>query len=58
MLNFHEIYKIYKKIGLYNFTIECLNSDNPYEQKMAMDIIAKQNFNNADDVKMFVAMNI
>lgn len=58
MLNFHEIYKIYKETGLYNFTIECLNSDNPYEQKMAMEILAKQKFDNADDVKMFVAMNI
>ena len=58
MLNFHEIYKAYKETGLYNYIIECLNSNNPYEQKMAMDTLARQNFNNADEVKMFVALNI
>ena len=58
MLNFHEIYKAYKETGLYNYTIECLNSGNAYEQKMAMDTLAKQNFNNDDEVKIFVALNI
>lgn len=58
MLNYFEIYKAYKETGLYNYTIECLNSENPYEQKMAMDTLAKHNFNNADEVKVFVAMNI
>ncbi len=58
MLNFHEIYKAYKETGLHNHTIECLNSDNAYEQKYAMDTLARQNFKTAGDVKMYVAMNI
>lgn len=58
MLNFYEIYKAYKETGLYNYTIECLKSSNPYEQKMAMDTLTKQNFNNIDEIKIFVALNI
>lgn len=58
MLNFHEIFKAYKNTNLYNYTIECLNSSNPYEQDYAMKTLAKQNFKNENDVAIYVAMNI
>jgi hypothetical protein len=58
MLNFYEIFKAYKETGLYNYTIECLNSSNEFEKSFAMNTLAKQNFKTTNDVKMYVAMNI
>ena len=58
MLNYFEIYRAYKKTNLYNYTIECLNSSNPYEKNYAMETLAKQNFKNENDVAIYVAMNI
>lgn len=58
MLNYFEIYRAYKKTNLYNYTIECLNSSNKFEQDYAMKTLAKQNFKNENDVAVYVAMNI
>lgn len=58
MLNYFEIYRAYKKTNLYNYTLECLNSKNKFEQEYAMNKISKQNFKNENDVAVYVAMNI
>ena len=57
-MNFYEIYKAYKETGLYNFMLECLASEDKRIVELAKKEIAKKNFQNADDVKMFVALNI
>lgn len=57
MLNFYEIYKAYKDTGLYNFLFECLASEDKKIVELAKKEIEKKNFQNADDVKLFVALN-
>ena len=58
MMNFYEIHKAYKETKLYNFLLECLASENKKVVELAKKEIEKKNFQNADDVKMFVALNI
>lgn len=58
MLNYFEIFKAYKETKLHNYIIECLNSSNEFEKSFAMETLAKQNFKTANDVKIYVAMNI
>ena len=58
MLNFYEIHNAYKETKLYNFLLECLASEDKRIVELAKKEIEKKNFQTADDVKMFVALNI
>lgn len=57
-MNYFEMYEVYKKTGLYNFLFECLASTDKKIVELAQNEIAKKGFQNADDVRMFIALSI
>jgi hypothetical protein len=57
-MTFKDIYEIKQNSGLHNALIEQLASNNKALQQMAMDKINQLNFQTADEVLLFIAMNI
>lgn len=58
MMTFKEIYEIAKETKLNNYLINSLASENKGIQELAMAKVKALNFKTADDVKLYVAMNI
>lgn len=58
MMTFERIYKIYKKVGIYNFLLESLANENVMARNYAIKEIAKLNFKTEDDVMIYIGMNI
>lgn len=58
MMNFNEMYEMYKATGLNNYTLNCLSSNNKYEREHAINTLKKHNINTTDDLLLFIAMNI
>lgn len=53
MLNFVEMIEIYKSVGIYNHTFECLLSNNSYKQSYAMNQL--RNLKSKGDVLLYIA---
>ena len=53
MLNFPEMLNIYRRVGIYNYTFECLLSSNEFKKAYAVDKL--RNLKSEDDVLLFIA---
>lgn len=58
MINFKQMYEIYKATGLNNYTLNCLASANKYEREHAINTLKNSNIKTTDDLLLFIAMNI
>ena len=53
MLNFVEMLDIYKRVGIYNYTFECLLNGTESEKSYAVNTL--RNIRREDDVLLFIA---
>ena len=57
-VSYKEIYDAYKKTGLHNRLLEGLGSNLSAEREYAMKHVDACAFQSADDVKLYVALNV